>query len=209
MFLLLAVQPEALRLETARDQEAFRRWFTFLAEAQFFNEPAVRPIEIKDCSALIRYAYREALRTHDARWAAEANLPLILPYDSVAKYNYPRTPTGASLFRTSAGFAQFADAKTLRQYNTRLVSRDVRNARPGDLLFFRNTHSHHTMIFIGPSHISPGGASYVVYHTGPDGRDPGEMRRPSLPELMLHPDAQWRPIESNPNFLGIYRWTIL
>jgi uncharacterized protein YfaT (DUF1175 family) len=54
--------PVFLRLDTERDQRAFRRWFTFLAEVQYFVKPPDRPIEIKDCAALIRYAYREALR---------------------------------------------------------------------------------------------------------------------------------------------------
>jgi uncharacterized protein YfaT (DUF1175 family) len=209
LILLLAVSPEALRLDDSRDRDAFRRWFTFLAEAQFFNDPAARPPEITDCSALIRYAYREAFRNHDSRWAAEANLPLVLPYESIAKYNYPRTPAGPSIFRTADGYAQFADARTLRRHNTRFVSRDIRRAQPGDLLFYRNERSHHAMIFIGPSHIARDDAVYVVYHTGPEGRNPGEMRRPPLSELMSHPDAQWRPVESNPNFLGVYRWIIL
>ena len=208
--LLLAVQPAALRLDDPRDQTAFRQWFSFLAEAQFFNPPAARPTEIGDCAALIRYAYREALRDHDPRWSAGAGLPLILPFDSVLKYNYPRTPTGPNLFRLSSGsFAEFADAKTLRQFNTRFISRDLDRAQPGDLLFYRNTTSHHSMIYIGRSHITRDAALYVVYHTGPEGKDPGEMRRPTTIELLNHPDPQWRPRQGNPNFLGVYRWNIL
>ena len=210
LLLFLAIQPADLRLDDPRDQEAFRRWFTFIAEAQYFNPPASRPAEISDCAALIRYAYREALRNHDARWAADAALPLILPYESVMKYNYPRTPTGPALFRTTSGdFAQFADARTLRQFNTRFVSRDLSRAQPGDLLFYRNTVSHHSMIYIGASQISRDGARYVVYHTGPEGKNPGEIRRPNTQELIGHPDAQWRPVASNPNFLGVFRWNIL
>jgi hypothetical protein len=30
-----------------------------------------------------------------------------------------------------------------------------------------------------------------------------------MAELLDHPDARWRPINSNPNFLGVYRWNIL
>jgi uncharacterized protein YfaT (DUF1175 family) len=57
--------PDFLRLQDEHDQQAFRRWFTFLAEVQYFQPSSVRPVEINDCGALIRYAYREALRRHD------------------------------------------------------------------------------------------------------------------------------------------------
>jgi hypothetical protein len=49
----------------------------------------------------------------------------------------------------------------------------------------------------------------VVYHTGPDRGSLGEIRRVTMAELLDHPDARWRPINSNPNFLGVYRWNIL
>ncbi len=58
--------PDFLRLDDEHDRQAFRRWFTYLAEAQYFQAPGARPAEINDCAALIRYAYREAL--HVARW---------------------------------------------------------------------------------------------------------------------------------------------
>lgn len=212
--LLLLTADPALHLDSPHDQAAMRHWFTFLAESQFFNPPAARPREINDCAALIRYAYREALRKHDARWAADAGLPLILPFDSIAKYNYPRTPTGPALFRVRGGngseaFAQFADVKTLRAYNTRFVSRDIGRARPGDLLFYRNSTGFHSMIYAGRSHYSDDPALYVVYHTGPAGGEPGEIRRPSIAELMRHPDPQWRPVGANPHFLGVFCWNIL
>jgi hypothetical protein len=66
--------PDFLRLDDARDQEAFRSWFVWLAEAQYFQPPASRPAEIDDCAALIRFAYREALRAHDSAWANAAGL---------------------------------------------------------------------------------------------------------------------------------------
>lgn len=213
--------PDAVELDTQRDREAFRRWFTFLAEAQFFQQRL--PAEIVDCAALLRYAYREALRSHDSAWASEAKLPLLLAFDSVAKYRYPRTLLGASLFRVKPGpfvpediaegaFSQFADAQTLRRWNSRFVSRDVERALPGDLLFFRHEASDmpfHAMIYLGPSQIQNDGRRHLVYHTGPDGRDPGEIRRPSLDELLQHPNPQWRPLAGNPTFLGVYRWNIL
>ena len=215
--------PDFLRLDDPRDRTAFRRWFTFLAEAQSFQKPSQRPVEITDCAALIRYAYREALRSHSGAWAAEARLPLVPPLEPVARYQYPYTPLGAALFRVREGafqpsdlddgaFAQFADAETLRRFNTYFVTRDLARALPGDLLFFEQESNHmpfHSMIYLGESQFSKDGARYVVYHTGPDSGGPGEIRRLSLPDLLSFPDARWRPIGANRNFLGVYRWNIL
>src|SRR5664279_780920 len=53
--------PDFLRLHDAADRAAFRRWFTLLAEVQFYSKHG-SPAEIDDCAALLRYDYREALR---------------------------------------------------------------------------------------------------------------------------------------------------
>jgi uncharacterized protein len=213
--------PDFLRLGPD-DERIFRRWFTFLAEAQYFQSPAQRPVEIVDCAALIRYAYREALRTHDSRWAAEARLPLINGSDSIAAYRYPHTPLGANLFRVvegplapqdlhNAAFAQFADVKTLGKYNTHRIARDIARALPGDLLLYRQEAerpSFHSMIHLGASQVT-GSGRYVVYHTGPEGGDPGIIRRLTVDELLRYPEPEWRPIAANPGFLGVFRWNIL
>ena len=211
--------PDFLRLEDPDDQGAFRLWFTFLAETQYFLPAAARPAEIVDCAALIRYAYREALRAHDSNWATAAHLPLAPGLPSVAKYQYPFTPLAANLFRvtpgrfqpadlSSAAFAQFADAQTLRLRNTHLVTRDIAHAQPSDLLFFRQDNDHmpfHSMIYLGPTQIEARSPNrYVVYHTGDS-----EIRRPTLDDLLRFPEPEWRPLPDNPRFLGVYRWNIL
>jgi uncharacterized protein YfaT (DUF1175 family) len=103
------------------------------------------------------------------------------------------------------------------------VGRDLRQALPGDLIFYRQldqdspydvpgaTHYHspyHSMIVCGEK------GSWVVYHTGPinqgeGGHGKGEMRRLQVADLVRHPDARWRPLQENANFLGVYRWNIL
>jgi uncharacterized protein YfaT (DUF1175 family) len=215
--------PDFLRLENAADQDSFRRWFTFLAEIQYFTPAQDRPAEILDCSALLRYAYREALRRHDASWCGTAHLPLVPAISSIRKYNYPQTPLGANLFRLRAGpfaasdlggstFGQFANAETLQKFNTFFISRDITRARPGDLLFYRRPLERvpfHSMIFLGRSQITEGKTSYVVYDTGPDGTKAGEIRRRSTEELLNYPDRQWQPKWTNPHFLGVFRWNIL
>src|SRR4029077_17608003 len=117
----------------------------------------------------------------------------------------------------TGAFAEFADAKTLKGLNTYFVSRDIRAARPGDLLFYRQLERDtpfHSMVFVGKSEWTPefgrGSANeFVVYHTGPVGKDSGEMRRMRLADLLDHPSPRWRPVPGNSNFLGFYRWNIL
>ncbi len=215
--------PDLLRLDERADRDAFTGWFTFLAESQFFRPPPERPTEINDCAALLRFAYRETLRVHDGAWAERLGLTAVPPIPSIAKYNYPFTPLGANLFRVKPGpftpkdldngsFAQFADAKTLRRLNTHFIDRDLMLARPGDLLFFEQVDQEspfHAMIFVGDSYFETTPLPWIVYHTGPTGDDPGEIRRRSVPELLAHPRPQWRPLPGNVHFLGVHRWNIL
>jgi len=205
------------------DREAFRRWFTFLGEVQAYEPPEKVPREIGDCAALLRFAYREALREHNGDWASSLELPTLPGLPSVKKYHYPFTPLGASLFRVKPGpfraedlagdaFAQFADAETLQRLNTHFVTRDIRRAQPGDLLFFRQLSQDlpfHAMIFLGPSQLEPDMHSWIVYHTGPIAGTRGEIRRVRVEELLQHPSPRWRPVPGNVNFLGVFRWNIL
>jgi uncharacterized protein len=215
--------PDFLRLADEGDRQAFRRWFTWIAEAQFFQAPFNRPGEINDCAALIRYAYREALRPHGSGWAEGARVPIVPAFAPITKYEYPYTPLGAALFRVQPGpfrpgdlrsgaFAQFADAQTLWRFNTYRVGGDLDRALPGDLLFFRHEAGRmpfHSMIWLGESQLRRDGQRYVLYHTGPDAGGPGEMRRLTLPELLRYPQPEWRPVPGNRTFLGVFRWNIL
>jgi uncharacterized protein len=213
--------PDFLTLDSAADREAFRGWFTAIAEYQAVRPAQELPAEIVDCAALLRYSYRGALHLHTADWLLENKLEALAYLPSVRKYAYPRTPLGAALFRVRpaahdekdprSAFAEFADAKTLWRLNTFFVSRDVGMARPGDLLFFRQleqSSAYHSMIFVGRSQFDRS-SGILVYHTGPNGKQPGEMRRTSVSELLEHPSPRWRPAPGNSNFLGVYRWNIL
>ena len=220
--------PNFLRLDSPSDQDAFRRRFVLIAEFQVLRPEQDVPKEINDCAALLRYSYRNALRGRDDTWEIENRIkpPSALP--SVEKYRYPVIPLGADLFRIRPGrflptdikdgsFAEFADAKTLKNFNAHFISKDIRFAQPGDLLFYRQLEqstSFHSMIFIGRGEWNAdrgqqSANQFVVYHTGPDGKDPGEMRRMTLTDLLNHPSPKWRPVPGNENFLGVYRWNIL
>src|SRR5208337_2672273 len=135
------------------------------------------PEEITDCASLLRYSYREALRRHDAGWFATTGIEVQVPQGEIHAWSYPHSPLGTALFRVKPGafsaedltdgaFAQFADAKTLVERNAYFVSRDVRAALPGDLLFYRQfgqSSPWHSMIV-----VRTGAAVEVVYDTGPD-----------------------------------------
>lgn len=207
--------PDFLRLTDAADEASFRRWFTAIAEFEAVRPRAEVPGEIGDCASLLRYAYREALKRHDGAWFAATGMEMAAPAGEIRAWRYPDARLGLGLFRVRPGafeaadvgngaFAQFADAKTLVERNAYRVSRDVRAAQPGDLLFWRQYGANspwHSMIVLA------GGV--VVYDTGPDHGRPGELRRVRVEELLEHPDARWRPTAGNPNFLGVYRWNIL
>jgi hypothetical protein len=210
--------PDFLRLNDPADQAAFRRWFTAIADYQTVRPRAEVTAEITDCASLLRYAYREALKRHDDSWFSATGLEVAALPGEIRAWRYPETPLGAALFRVRPGsfepadaangaFAQFADAKTLVERNATLVSRDVREAEPGDLLFYRQfgqSSPWHSMIV-----TRIGGEAAVVYDTGEDHGKAGELRRMALSELLDHPQPQWRPVAANPNFLGVYRWNIL
>lgn len=210
--------PDFLRLTDPADQAAFRQWFTLIADYEAIRPKAEAPPEITDCASLLRFSYREALKRHDDSWFIATGIEVAALPGEIRAWRYPDTPLGASLFRVRPGsfeasdaangaFAQFADAKTLVERNAYLVSRDVRQAQPGDLLFYRQfgqSSPWHSMIV-----TRIGGQAAVVYDTGMDHGKSGELRRVALAELLDHPQPQWRPAASNPNFLGVYRWNIL
>jgi uncharacterized protein YfaT (DUF1175 family) len=224
--------PDFLRLTDPADQTAFRQWFTLIADYQAIRPKSEIPAEITDCASLLRYSYREALKRHDDTWFVTSGIEVAALPGEIRAWRYPETPLGAGLFRvrpgsfeaadtTDGAFAQFADAKTLVERNAFLVSRNVHEAQPGDLLFYRQfgqSSPWHSMIV-----TRIGGQAAVVYDTGedhsPHGRRPvlggpdhgqaGELRRVALTELLDHPQPQWRPVAANPNFLGVYRWNIL
>jgi hypothetical protein len=218
--------PDRAELSSYGDRENFRRWFTALAEMQFQEISKQWNAEQRDCAGLVRFSWREALRTHDRAWMQRMGDA----YDAIAP-DVHRTRTlergalGARLFRTRPGafqerdltdgtFSDFADARTLKEFNTEFVSRDRRRAESGDLIFFHQPwaqqYPYHVMIFLGAAReASEGAADWVVYHTGASPGDRGTIKKVRLAVLDEHPDRRWRPVQSNRNFLGFYRLKIL
>ena len=250
--------PDFLRLSDAADREAFRQWFVMIADYQAMRPAPQVPKEITDCASLLRYAYREALKKHDTEWFKDTGMEAGALPANIGAWHYPDTPLRAGLFRVTPGpyergdegtgaFAQFADAKTLVERNAYLVSRNVWQAQPGDLLFYRQFGQSSSWLSMIVTRV--GSDAAVVYDTGadqslhgpipgdpeqspraqapasgdtdqsphsqepaPENPDPGTsggLHRVSLTELLRNPQAELRPLASNPNFMGVYRWNIL
>ncbi len=215
--------PDNARLDRAPDRENFARWTAFLGEAQYYRQSPSAREEVRDCAALIRYAFRNALVAHTPDWRRTVELPYDPGFPDVTKFSYPNWPLGRGLFRTRPGpfrradlgqgvFAEFSDTATLLRYNAFQVSRDLRAAQRGDLLFFHQPgerQPYHSMLFIGQSYFQPEGSDWIVYHTGDiDGRR-GEVREVRSSLLTEHPDPRWRLLMANPRFLGVYRFELL
>ena len=203
--------PDKVELNDRWDREAFRGWFVAIAEAQFYA-PDSRWAEIHhDCAGLIRFAYKEALRRHDREWLSGVKYLHRPVQRDVRRYNYPEVPTlGERVFRTRPGayrpgddlerdFSPSASARILWEHNTVFLGKDLQDARPGDLLFFRDPERHsspmHSMILLD---------GRLVYHTGDD-----EVRMVTIADLNSHRDDRWHVRRDNPHFLGFYRWKIL
>jgi hypothetical protein len=190
------------------DREAFRTWFVALLEQQLeAPSPAWEPAQ-RDCSGLLRFAFREALAPHTEAWRERVAFTAGPP----AQDPSPRFTTAwRGGFPTPEGPSPFAKGAFLRRLACRPLGRDLQLARPGDLIFFARGGAHaqpdHAMAFVRPD---GDGAPMLLYHTGPEGsgqaQKPGELRRVRLDDLLHHPDPDFRPLPENPAFLGLYRW---
>jgi len=217
--------PDGAELASASDKQHFRQWFTGIAEMQFYEMSKSWNVEQQDCSGLVRFAWRESLRRHDHEWFSRMGPGYEAMAPDVNAYDLENGLLRERLFRTDDGvfksgdiadgsFSDFADARTLKSFNSFFVSRDRREAKPGDLLFYYQPwvqkYPYHVMIFLGQAREADEGANdWVVYHTGASPIDTGAVKKVRLAVLDHHPDPRWRPIETNKNFLGFYRLKIL
>jgi uncharacterized protein len=200
-----------IRLADESDRAAFRSWFVLLADAQFERQTD----DVQDCAALVRHAVREALRAHTPEWVRRSGLPFTPQFADVR--SAPRAGAeGLPIFRVTSDasprFAEFADARTLINLNAKPLGRDAHALRPGDLLYFHQAGQRepdHLMVFVGRSHFESDGDDWIVYHTGPLDGGPGEVRKVRLATLTEHPAPRWRPLASNPSFVGVFRLAIL
>src|SRR5450432_509155 len=140
--------PDVAELRTYADRDAFRRWFTHIAEMQFYRLSDQWNPEQRDCAGLVRFALREALHRHDRLWFQKMGTgyeAVAADIDSDESSEPLGNPIGEKLFRTDSGsykasdvaegkFSEFADARTLKNFNTVFVGRDRHQAQSGDLI---------------------------------------------------------------------------
>ena len=183
---------------SVQQSQIFRSWFVRIVEEQLRQGPSPRWYQ-QDCAGLVRFAANEALKIHDAKWLRNNNISneflppeLMLTPDQhllAQKWNVGNGKTDA-----------YAEAILLIQHNSLFLSRDLNQARPGDLLFFDQGDDQHLMIWMG---------SFVAYHTGSASAPDNGLRAISLNQLMHWKDTRWIPDPWNPNFIGVYRLAFL
>lgn len=183
----------------ARQSAAFRAWMVRIVGEQLRQGPSPRWAQ-QDCAGLVRFAAREALIPHDARWRRANGVS--------NRYLPPEvdlTPEQAGLGRVWRLYGgqdrgPFVTALGLIQDNSRFLSRDLNQALPGDLLFFDQGQDQHLMVFMG---------DYIAYHRGSRGPGDNGLRAVTPAQLMHWQDTRWQPRSDNPNFVGIFRLSFL
>ena len=212
--------PDAAELITAEDRRAFRAWFVRISQSQFMRPSMAWHDRERDCSGLIRFAYKEALKRHDRAYQERAGIVLDKNLPDVRRFQYPAIPIiGRRLFRVrpvtstkpgldpATDFAPFATAEVLMKWNTRRVGDDLTRALPGDILFFlddrRTEGDFHSMIVTAAA--ARLADARLIYHTGGD----AGLKRVTARYLLDLRDPRFRPIPENPRFLGVFRFLIL
>jgi uncharacterized protein YfaT (DUF1175 family) len=189
---------ETTTLDRAQSR-IFRAWLIRIVRAQLDQGPTPR-WQHRDCAGLVRFAVAESLRSHDQKWKLSMGLAgSVLPPEldltriqlDALRYNW-RLADGSR--------AAYAGALELVQENARLISRQWQQALPGDLLFFDQGDDQHLMVWMG---------RYLAYHTGSTWPGDNGLRAADIKELLDWKDTRWQPVQFNPNFAGIYRFSFL
>lgn len=60
--------PDLSELRSEESRQAFRQWFIQIALSQYLKETGSWNLQERDCSGLIRFSYKEALKNHDLSW---------------------------------------------------------------------------------------------------------------------------------------------
>ncbi len=212
--------PDVAELRTEEERAAFRNRFVAVARSQRPEPDVGWHPDQQDCAGLVRFAYRQALRTDISPKAG-----LYLQTEGPAGWGriafaFPDIPyLGDRPFRVRDGafsdeedrdtvFDPFANAQHLLFHNTDPLGKNVTAAESGDLLFFFHPENqdqpYHVMIFFRRQN-----EGWLVYHTGTDVSSPGRLKEIPVTRLEEHPDSSWHPRATNENFLGYYRFKIL
>lgn len=202
---------DASEITRQQDRDALRGWMVRIAESQFLRISPAWDVRQRDCAGLVRFAFREALRKHDAAWNSKTGIVLDKNIADVGPFNYPEVPVvGEKIFKISdapcddaKSFSSFADAGTLVTCSMRRVGNSVEDGLPGDCAVFENRRNvewpFHLMIICG----SEGRDRVLIYHTG----DAQGVKRVKL--SYLNNSIDFKPADTNPKFLGVYRFKMM
>lgn len=184
----------------ASDSRAFRAWFSAILEETVRRGPSPRWVH-RDCAGLVRFATREALAVHDARWLRAMGWPTDRPLPPDVELPPALAQSLTRWALPDGQRSDYASAIALVQGNTRALGQDPSRALAADLLFFDQGGEQHLMAWTGRR---------IVYHTGaePSAQDSG-LRSTTLAALLRHPDTRWRPAAGNANFAGWFRFHFL
>ncbi len=196
--LILAATLAAVPPLQPQQAGAFRAWFTRIVREQLRRGPNPRWTH-RDCAGLIRFATREALRPHDARWRQANGLAqAVLPPDVHLDPSQTELLHG---WRDAQNRVRpFARAIQIVQHNSVYVGHDINAAQAGDLLFYDQGDDQHLMIWLGAA---------IAYHNGSTSPQDSGLRLLTPEDLLHWKDTRWLPTLDNPNFAGIYRFTFL
>src|SRR6266404_8781857 len=92
--------PDIAELRTFQDRDSFRRWFTAIAEIQFYQLSDQWNAEQRDCAGLSRFSIREALRHHDRAWFQKMGPGYETVAADVSELDIAHNPVGEKIFRT-------------------------------------------------------------------------------------------------------------
>jgi uncharacterized protein YfaT (DUF1175 family) len=183
----------------SREQERnFRAWMVRIMQEQIRQGLSPRWVQ-HDCAGFVRYAVAESLRAHDQRWLkanglSAEQLPAELhlsPAQETLRHAWRRMDGSKGAYVSAIG---------LVQGNSRYVAKDFNLAQPGDLLFFDQGDEQHLMVWMN---------GRVIYHTGTVTAQDNGLRAISVSQLLQWKDTRWRPVQDNPNFIGVYRLAFL
>lgn len=181
----------------------FQSWMVTIIEDQVSRGINPRWNQ-RDCAGLVRFAVAESLATHDAGWR-KANGFLGRPLPPEIEINQ-QMKQSFKVWKSSDGEkSQFVRALPLVQQNAIFMGKSPEKLEPGDLLFFDQGEDQHIMIWTGQR---------IVYHNGhrPSPKEKTSdngLRTVRLDDLMSWNDSRWRPVTTNPNFVGFYRLSFL
>lgn len=186
-----------IRLD-AEQSRVFRAWMVRLINEQMRQGPNPRWFH-RDCAGLVRFAVNEAFKPHDAKWLRSNGMSnRSLPPDIHLRSEQLSLLQGWT--QLNGKRTSFATAQVIIQRNTRFVSKDLNQALPSDLLFFDQGDDQHLMVWMG---------RYITYHTSTETKTDNGLRTVTIQQLMQWKDTRWRPQQSNPNFIGVFRLAFL